>query len=158
MPNLTQAEGHLIGNHTYSHMQLTKKSREDFKEELVRTNEVIEEITGVEVEYVRPPYGSWYKSFEAELNMIPVLWTIDPLDWCSSNVGYITDRVVKKAGENEIILMHDYYDTSVTAALKVVDELLKEGYVFVTVEEILFVSFSASCAGALTFPGLRRKI
>ena len=133
-----QEEGHLIGNHTYSHMQLTKKNREKFKEELVRTNEVLEEITGVEVEYVRPPYGSWDKSFEAELNMIPVLWTIDPLDWCSSNVGCITDRVVKKAGENEIILMHDYYDTSVTAALKVVDELLKEGYVFVTVEEILF--------------------
>ena len=133
-----QEEGHLIGNHTYSHMQLTTKNREKFKEELVRTNEVLEEITGVEVEYVRPPYGCWDKSFEEELNMFPVLWTIDPLDWCSSNVGYITDRVVKKAGENEIILMHDYYDTSVTAALKVVDELLKEGYVFVTVEEILF--------------------
>ena len=133
-----QEEGHLIGNHTYSHMQLTKKNREKFKEELVRTNEVLEEITGLEVEYVRPPYGSWDKSFEEELNMIPVLWTIDPLDWCSSNVGCITDRIVKKAGENEIILMHDYYDTSVTAALKVVDELLKEGYVFVTVEEILF--------------------
>ena len=133
-----QEEGHLIGNHTYSHMQLTKKNREKFKEELVRTNEVLQEITGVEVEYVRPPYGSWDKSFEAELNMIPVLWTIDPLDWCSSNVGCITDRIVKKAGENEIILMHDYYDTSVTAALKVVDQLLEEGYVFVTVEEILF--------------------
>ena len=133
-----QEEGHLIGNHTYSHMQLTKKNREKFKEELVKTNEVIKEITGVEVEYVRPPYGCWDKSFEAELNMIPVLWTIDPLDWCSSNVGCITDRVVEKAGENEIILMHDYYDTSVTAALKVVDELLEEGYVFVTVEEILF--------------------
>ena len=133
-----QEEGHLIGNHTYSHMQLTKKNREKFKEELVRTNEVLQEITGVEVEYVRPPYGSWDKSFEAELNMIPVLWTIDPLDWCSSNVGCITDRVVAKAAENEIILMHDYYDTSVTAALKVVDELLEEGYTFVTVEEILF--------------------
>ena len=45
---------------------------------------------------------------------------------------------MNKAGENEIILMHDYYDTSVTAALKVVDELLEEGYTFVTVEEILF--------------------
>ena len=133
-----QEEDHLIGNHTYSHMQLTNGNREDFKEELIRTNEVIEGITGVEVEYVRPPYGTWDKSFEAELNMIPVLWTIDPLDWCSSNVGSITDRIVKKAGENEIILMHDYYDTSVTAALKAVDELLKEGYTFVTVEEILF--------------------
>ncbi len=133
-----QEEGHLIGNHTYSHMQLTKKNREKFKEELLRTNEVIEGITGQEVEYVRPPYGSWDKSFEAELNMIPVLWTVDPLDWCSSNVGCITDRIVKEAGENDIILMHDYYGTSVTAALNVVDRLLEEGYTFVTVEEILF--------------------
>lgn len=133
-----QEEGHLIGNHTYSHMQLTKKNRENFKKELIKTNEIITEITGVDVVYVRPPYGSWDKSFEKELNLIPVLWTIDPLDWCSNNVYCITDRVIEKAGENEIILMHDYYSTSVTAALKVVDELLKEGYMFVTVEEILF--------------------
>lgn len=133
-----QEEGHLIGNHTYSHIQLTSRNRETFKEELVRTNEIIEEITGEEVEYVRPPYGTWDKSFEEELNMIPVLWTIDPLDWCSSNVGCIAKRIEEKAGENEIILMHDYYETSVTAALKVVDELKEEGYTFVTVDEILF--------------------
>lgn len=131
-------EGHLIGNHTYSHIQLTSYNKEEFKEELVATSEVIEEIIGEEVVYVRPPYGCWDKSFEAELNMIPVLWTIDPLDWCSDNAECIVDRVVVKAGENEIILMHDYYESSVTAALEVVDELLEEGYTFVTVEEILF--------------------
>ncbi len=133
-----QEEGHLVGNHTYSHIQLTKRNREQFREELIRTNEILAGITGEEVIYVRPPYGSWDKSFEKELNMIPVLWTIDPLDWCSDNAECIAERIVRKAGENEIILMHDYYDTSVTAALKVVDELLEEGYVFVTVEEILF--------------------
>lgn len=62
----------------------------------------------------------------------------DPLDWCSNNVSCITDKVVNKVKENDIILMHDYYDTSVTAALKIVDELLEEGFEFVTVEEILF--------------------
>lgn len=131
-------EGHLIGNHTYSHMQLNNANKEEYKEELVATSEVIEEIIGEEVIYVRPPYGTWDKSFETELNMIPVLWTIDPLDWCSDNVSCITKRVVEKAEENDIILMHDYYDTTVTAALKIVDELLEEGYTFVTVEEILF--------------------
>ena len=133
-----QEEGHLIGNHTYSHMQLTKKNRETYKEELIKTNIVLKEIIGEDVEYVRPPYGSWDKSFEKELNMFPVLWTVDPLDWCSNNVSCIKKRVVEKAGENEIILMHDYYSSSVTAALQVVDELLEEGYTFVTVEEILF--------------------
>lgn len=131
-------EGHLIGNHTYSHIQLTKSNREKFREELIKTNEILKEITGEEVQYVRPPYGSWDKSFEKELNMFPVLWTVDPLDWSSRNVGRITEKIVRKTGENDIILMHDYYDTSVTAALKAIDELMEEGYTFVTVEEILF--------------------
>ena len=74
-------EGHLVGNHTYSHIQLTKNNREVFKEELIKTNEILKEITGEEVQYVRPPYGSWDKSFEKELNMFPVLWTVDTLDW-----------------------------------------------------------------------------
>ena len=131
-------EGHLIGNHTYSHIQLTRNNREKFKEELIKTNEILKEITGEEVQYVRPPYGSWDKSFEKELNMVPVLWTVDPLDWSSRNVGRITEKIVSKTGENDIILMHDYYDTSVTAALKAIDALLEEGYTFVTVDEILF--------------------
>lgn len=133
-----QEEGHLIGNHTYSHMQLRSDNREEFKEELVATSEVVEEIIGKEVNYVRPPYGSWDKQLEAELNMIPVLWTIDPLDWCSADVDSIVCRVVSKADENEIILMHDYFEPSVEAALQIVDTLQAQGYEFVTVEEILF--------------------
>lgn len=131
-------EGHMIGNHTYSHIQLKNNNREEFKEELVATSEVIEEIIEKEVIYVRPPYGTWDKSLEEELNMIPVLWTVDPLDWCSDNVACVVRKVTEKVGENDIILLHDYYETTVTAALKIVDELKEEGYVFVTVEEILF--------------------
>lgn len=131
-------EGHLIGNHTYKHTQLQSTNREEFKQELVETNEIIKEITGEDTIYVRPPYGSWDKSLEQELNMFPVLWTVDPLDWCSDNVSCIVQNTVSKTKENDIILMHDYYETSVTAALEVIDELQKEGYQFVTVEDILF--------------------
>ena len=131
-------EGHLVGNHTYSHIQLTKTNREIYKEELIKTNEILKGITGQEVQYVRPPYGSWDKSFEKELNMFPVLWNVDPMDWCSENVSCITEKIVSKVKENDIILMHDYYDTSVMAALKTIDELLDEGYTFVTVDEIMF--------------------
>lgn len=52
-------EGHLIGNHTYNHIQLKQDNREEFKEQLIQTNEIIESITGEEVQYVRPPYGIW---------------------------------------------------------------------------------------------------
>ncbi len=131
-------EGHLVGNHTYSHMQLRNNNREEYREELILTSELLEEITGEEVIFVRPPYGSWDKSFEEELNMIPVLWTVDPLDWCSSSVRCIVQNTMCEVEENDIILMHDYYETSVTAALEIVDELLEDGFTFVTVEEILF--------------------
>lgn len=131
-------EGHLIGNHTYSHIQLTANNREEFKEELVRTSEIITGITGQEVIFVRPPYGCWDKRLEEELNMFPVLWNVDPLDWSSRNAARITEKIVSAAGENDIILMHDYYKTSVTAALDAIDRLKEEGYTFVTVDEILF--------------------
>ena len=131
-------EGHLIGNHTYSHIQLSSRNRDEFKNQIVKTNEIINEITGEEVLYIRPPYGTWDKKFETELNMFPVLWTLDPLDWSSSNASRITDKVVSKADENDIILMHDYYESTVTAALNIIDKLQKEGYEFVTVDEILF--------------------
>lgn len=133
-----QEEGHLIGNHTYSHIQLGKNNRETFKEELIKTNEVLQGITGEEPQYVRPPYGSWDKNFETELVMIPVLWTIDPMDWCSSDVKGIVKKVTQKAKENAVILLHDEYESSVTAALEIVDILQKQGYEFVTVDEILF--------------------
>lgn len=131
-------EGHLIGNHTYNHVKLTEYNRDEFKEQLVKTNQVITELTGQDVLYVRPPYGAWDKNLEAELNMFPVLWSIDPLDWCTDNAAVVTQRVVSKAQDDGIILMHDYYDTSVTAALEIIDQLTAEGYEFVTVEEILF--------------------
>jgi len=76
---LAQTEGHLIGNHTYSHIQLTSSNRKRFKEELIATNEVIQEITGEEVQYVPPPYGSWDRGFEPGLNMFPELWTVDEI-------------------------------------------------------------------------------
>ena len=133
-----QEEGHVIGNHTYSHIQLRQDNRETFKKELQKTNKVLKELTGEDAVYVRPPYGSWDKELEKELNMIPVLWSVDPLDWCTGNVQTVVRRVTEKVKDNSIILMHDYYETSVTAALQIVDELIEEGYEFVTVEEMLF--------------------
>lgn len=132
-----EEEGHLIGNHTYSHMQLKKSNREQFKEELKKTSEIVETITGNPVQYVRPPYGAWDKTFEKELNMFPVLWNIDPLDWCKSNVSCIAQNVINEVEENDIILMHDQYPSSVKAAFKIVDALQEQGYEFVTVDELV---------------------
>ena len=131
-------EGHLIGNHTFHHVQLTAANSDDFKKEIISTNDIIQEVTGKETSFIRPPYGSWDKKYEKELNMFPVLWDVDPLDWCSTNVDKIVRSVLSGTKENSIILMHDSYDSTLTAALQVVDILKAEGYEFVTVDEILF--------------------
>ena len=131
-------DGHLIGNHTFHHVQLTAANSDDFKKEIISTNDIIQEVTGKETSFIRPPYGSWDKKYEKELNMFPVLWDVDPLDWCSTNVDKIVRSVLAGTKENSIILMHDSYDSTVTAALQVVDILKAEGYEFVTVDELLF--------------------
>ena len=70
--------------------------------------------------------------------MISVKWTIDTLDWKSKNVPEIIGKVMQQVSDHDIILMHDYYETSVEAALQIVDMLLEEGYEFVTVEDLIF--------------------
>lgn len=130
-------EGHLIGNHTYSHIQLGSQNVEKFKQELIKTNQILEELTGQEIQYVRPPYGTWDKRLEQELDMFPVLWSVDPLDWSTRSVDSIVRGVESRVKDNAIILLHDEYKTTVTAALRIVDELREQGYEFVTVEELL---------------------
>lgn len=132
-----QEEGHLIGNHTYNHVEITKMDDESAYQELSRTNEIIEGITGERVEFMRPPFGLWQKTLEKKIHVLPVMWTVDPLDWATENVDEIVNKVVTEVEENDIILLHDCYDSSVKAALRIVDLLTAEGYEFVTVDELL---------------------
>lgn len=132
-----QAEGHLLGNHTYNHVQLNKIPETTARQEILKTNNEIYEATGKYPEYMRPPYGAWKKNMELCVEMLPVFWDIDTLDWKSQNV----DAILKAAGEEpedgSIILMHDEYQTSVEAALLLVDRLKEKGYEFVTVDELI---------------------
>lgn len=130
-------EGHLIGNHTYHHVELTKVSENEARLELADTSAVIVRITGKEPEYMRPPFGAWQRKLEQEIQMIPVLWTIDPLDWTTENQDEIVNKVVTEAEENDIILLHDCYKSSIEAGLRIIDILQEEGFVFVTVDELL---------------------
>lgn len=130
-------EGHLIGNHTYSHQQLTTLSEEAATQELTKTQEVLEQITGEWPLYVRPPFGSWNRELEGEVSMLPVLWSVDSLDWTTTNTAEIVRRVVTQVKEDDIILMHDYYASSVEAALQVVDQLQTAGFTFVTADELI---------------------
>ena len=132
-----EEEGHLIGNHTYNHVKLKGLSPEETRREIQKTDEAVYEITGKHVAYLRPPFGEWEEDLELTYPVLPVMWTVDPLDWTTENVEEIVDRVVTQAGENDMILLHDCYDSSVEAALRIVDRLLAEGFDFVRVDELL---------------------
>ncbi len=133
-----QKDGHLVGNHTYHHVQLSAVGEDIFIKELQETNRVLEGILGEEIVFVRPPFGDWKKSLEKKINLLPVLWDIDPLDWCTGNTDKVVRKVLEGAEDHAIILMHDEYKTSIDAALRIIDELQEKGYEFVTVDEILF--------------------
>ena len=124
-------EGHLIGNHTYSHVQMTHLSEEAAVREIEKTDQVISAITGEHVAYMRPPFGAWQRELEVRMEVLPVLWSVDPLDWTTENVDEIVSKVVTEVEEGDIILLHDCYASSVEAALRIVDILQKEGYEFV---------------------------
>lgn len=130
-------EGHLIGNHTYSHVQLSKVSTQQAYDEIVKTNELIQQVTGETPKYIRPPYGAYSNSLLMQINMTPVLWSVDPDDWDTENTGKVVRSVVKNVKCGDIILLHDIYDSSVAAALEIVDQLKAKGYVFVTVDQLL---------------------
>lgn len=130
-------EGHLIGNHTYSHVQMTHLSEKEAANEIERTDQVISAITGEHVAYMRPPFGAWQRELEIKMEVLPVLWSVDPLDWTTENVDEIVSKVVTEVEEGDIILLHDCYASSIEAALRIVDILQKEGYEFVTVDRLL---------------------
>lgn len=132
-----EQEGHLIGNHTYDHVKISDLSAEQACEQVERTSALVREITGKDTEFIRPPFGAWNKGMECSFTMIPVLWSIDPLDWTTQNTALIKERILKEVQEGDIILMHDYYQSSVDAALDVVDALLAQGYEFVTVDRLI---------------------
>lgn len=130
-------EGHLIGNHTYHHVEITKLSDEEAMYEINKTDELIEAITGQRVQYIRPPFGVWQRELENYLDVLPVMWTVDPLDWTTENIDEVVNKVVPQAKENDIILLHDCYKSSVEAALRIVDLLKAEGFEFVTVDKLI---------------------
>jgi peptidoglycan/xylan/chitin deacetylase (PgdA/CDA1 family) len=130
-------EGHLIGTHSYEHVNLHNLSSEEAIAQVDRTNSAICAITGENPEYIRPPFGSFQANLDYQTKMIEVLWDIDPLDWKTDNSDVIAKRVTDVVTENDIILLHDASESSVKAAFKIIDALTARGYEFVTVDEIV---------------------
>ena len=129
--------GHLIGVHSYEHVNFGQIGDEAAIEQIEKTQEAIHNVTGKYAGDIRPPYGCWKKSLDVEVPLIEVLWDIDPLDWATKDADTVVQRILKGVTEGSIILLHDASQSSVQAAFSVIDILQQENYEFVTVEDLL---------------------
>ena len=129
-------EGHQIGLHTWHHVSLQGMTREEIAAQLGKTQQTIQAVVGPEELMLRPPYGFVDETLKQWAKTPIVCWSVDTEDWKDQNVERIVQTVTQQAEDGDIILMHDIFETSVTAALACVDRLMAQGYYFVTVEEL----------------------
>lgn len=110
------ADGHMVGNHSWSHPNLAYSSDAKVREELKRTKGSLEQITGAPVRYFRPPFGGRRPGvfrIGRELDMTPVLWNAMTSDWEERSVDKIVGALSAKIdgherrGRGTIIVLHD---------------------------------------------------
>jgi peptidoglycan/xylan/chitin deacetylase (PgdA/CDA1 family) len=130
-------DGHLVGNHTYSHIDFYKSSIEDIEKDITKGADVIEAITEVRPMFLRAPYGNVNFIQLKKLDSFFVHWSASTLDWFKEDEDYIYKRIMKEAKDGAIILMHDTKEVTVKAVLRAIPELQQQGYEFVRVDDLL---------------------
>lgn len=129
-------DGHVVGNHTWTHPLLTELRRPRIRSEIERTCDVIEDAYGARPQWFRAPYGAWNRSvfqIGADLGMEPVAWTVDSLDWTTPGTGAVVRRVEHGAAPGVIVLSHDAggdRSQTVRALRDYLPRLLDRGYHF----------------------------
>lgn len=145
--NRQLSEGHEIGNHSYSHIDMKKASIKEIQEEFDKTQEIIYSICNVKPKLFRPPYGNYndqvVKLIDSHESTL-VLWTFyqDSKDWSNPGVETIIETTLSKAKNGDIILLHDYVykdESHTVKALKtIIPILLDKGYRFVTISDLIY--------------------
>lgn len=130
------AEGHQIGNHSWSHPLLTKISLEQAKSQINDTTEALKKASGQDVHIMRPPYGGINATIQAAVDQSFILWDVDTLDWKYRNTASIM-KEVRKARPGSIILMHDIHQTSIDALPTVLQYLTEQSFELVTIDELM---------------------
>lgn len=144
-------EGHVIGNHSYSHANLPKLTADKFQSQIISTESVLQGLIGYAPKLIRPPYGAINEEqvrWIAEHHYLIVNWNVDSLDWKSLNSDQVLNNIMQQTKPGSIILQHsggaDSQDLSgtVQAIVPLISKLKAAGYTFVTVPELLHVAKS----------------
>ena len=125
-----------LGNHTYSHKDLTSLSSDEISDQVEDMNYGLNEFLGHGSSLVRPPYGSVNEAVQSNVNYPLILWSLYTLDWETLDTQATVKNVFENVQDGDIILMHDIYENSVAAAEILIPELIKQGYELVTVSEL----------------------
>ena len=132
-----KADGHVIGNHSWSHPVLSKLSLDEAKKQITDTEDALTKVLGSSSKLMRPPYGAITDDIRNSLDLSFIMWDVDSLDWKSKNEASILTEIQRQVKNGSIILMHDIHVETVNALPKVIDYLKEQGYEFVTVPEML---------------------
>lgn len=138
------AEGHELGNHTWKHDDLADMSAEQVRQDIARTNEAVQEVTGSEPPTIRPPYGSVNETVSGAVEQPLILWDVDTQDWQSRDSGKVSDHALSHSTSGSVVLMHDIHEQSVEAVPEVLEGLHEQGYHFVTVSDLFGLGGMAS--------------
>ena len=130
-------EGSEIGNHSYDHKLLTRLSKEDFQEEINKTQEAIKKVTGFTPTLFRPTYGGYTNVLKSYTDLKFVLWDVDSRDWQVKTKDKILNNILPSVKSGSIILMHDNHEYALDALEDVLINLKEQDYKFVTVSELL---------------------
>ncbi|KAB8196125.1 polysaccharide deacetylase family protein [Nonomuraea phyllanthi] len=132
----TVEAGHEIGNHTWSHPDLTRRSAAGIRSQLGRTDVAVKAATGVVPRLVRPPYGAFDRVVRAQTSRPFVLWSVDTLDWRFRDSAVVARRALRSVRPGSVVLFHDIHPTTVRAIPRVLRTLSRRGYRFVTISQL----------------------
>jgi peptidoglycan/xylan/chitin deacetylase (PgdA/CDA1 family) len=132
-------EGHEIGNHSWSHPDLTKLSPVDAERQITDTQRAIAGAGVPAPQLLRPPYGAIDNMVASRTKLTVVRWNIDPEDWGHKDPAAVQQNILAHARPGAIILLHDI-DLVTVAALDPAIVALQSQYQFVTVSQLLDLS------------------
>ncbi|MFR7019774.1 polysaccharide deacetylase family protein, partial [Streptococcus pneumoniae] len=132
-----KSEGHVVGNHSWSHPILSQLSLDEAKKQITDTEDVLTKVLGSSSKLMRPPYGAITDDIRNSLDLSFIMWDVDSLDWKSKNEASILTEIQHQVANGSIVLMHDIHSPTVNALPRVIEYLKNQGYTFVTIPEML---------------------
>lgn len=133
-------EGHEIGNHSYSHVNLTHVTKEEAAREISKCSILIEKITGQPSLFFRPPGGRYNKTITRitkTLGLTTVLWTVNSGDYLNPGELFIQKKILRRTKNGSILLFHDSVEQTLNILPQVLQQLKQKGYKFVTLSELM---------------------